>query len=67
MPRERQSKYLWPASAVTEADMQLLFRAREASPSRIPITRLIAQAVRQTYGHVAVSETSETIQLKEAA
>lgn len=48
MPRNRQSKYFWPASAITPADMALLHAAREAS--RVPISRLIAQAVRQTHG-----------------
>ena len=53
MPREPTSKYFWPASAITESDMALLYRARESSPVRIPITRLIAQAIRRQYAHMA--------------
>ncbi len=53
MPKERQSKYFWPAAAITESDMDLLYRARESSPVRIPITQLIARAVRETYGQLA--------------
>jgi len=53
MPRKPQSKYFWPASAITESDMGLLYRARESSPVPVPITQLIARAVRETYGHVA--------------
>ena len=45
------SKYFWPASALSASDMDLLYRAREASSPRIPITQLIARAVRHTYGH----------------
>ena len=67
MPREPQSKYFWPASALSEADMDLLYRARETSPVRIPITKLIAQAVRETYGHLAVGVTPDDNELKEAA
>ena len=44
-----KSKYFWPASAITPADMALLFQVRESGP-RQPITRLIANAIRQTYG-----------------
>jgi len=52
MPRQ-PSKYFWPASAISESDMDLLYRARELSPRRQPITRLLARAVRQVYGHLA--------------
>jgi len=47
------SKYFWPASSLTEADLRLLYLARESSSPKVPITQLIAQAVRQTYGHLA--------------
>ena len=68
MPREPISKYFWPASAITEADMELLYRAREASPDRIPISRLIAHAVRETYGRQEVTLTViETEEAREAA
>ena len=69
MPREPQSKYFWPASAITESDMDLLYRARESSPDRIPITRLLAHAIRETFGHLASNASTliEPDQLKEAA
>ena len=52
MPRAH-SKYFWPASAISESDMALLYRARESSPERTPISRLLAAAVRNTYGHLS--------------
>ena len=67
MSREPQSKYFWPASAITESDMGLLYRAREASPERIPISRLIAHAVRETYGHLTSLEAADNRRRKEAA
>ena len=67
MPREPQSKYFWPASAITEADMDLLYRARESPPERIPITRLLAQAVRETFGHLAAGPDVPQIERREAA
>ena len=49
-----KSKYFWPASAITPADMALVHAARQASQPRVPISELIAQAIRQTYGQVRV-------------
>ena len=46
-------RYPWPASALTPDEMALLYHARERSPSRVPITQLIAEAVRVAYGHLA--------------
>ena len=43
-------RYPWPASALTRDEMALLHRAREHSPGRVPITQLIAEAVRAAYG-----------------
>ena len=43
-------RYPWPASALSREEMTLLFHARERSPGRVPITRLIAEAVRAAYG-----------------
>ena len=43
-------RYPWPASALTREDMALLFHARSRSPGRVPITQLIAEAVRAVYG-----------------
>jgi hypothetical protein len=53
MPQPQNAKYYWPCSAFTEADMNLLYLARESTPKRIPITRLLVHAVRATYGHLA--------------
>jgi hypothetical protein len=54
MTSGRRSKYFWPASAITAADMALVYAARESRSPRVPITELIATAVRQTYGQVPV-------------
>jgi hypothetical protein len=44
-------RYPWPASGLTPNEMALLHTAREESGRpRTPITRLIARAVRETYG-----------------
>jgi hypothetical protein len=69
MPRGKQSKYFWPASAISESDMDLLYRARESLPGSKPITQLLAQAVRDTFGHLAcnVMDSHGTEQLKGAA
>jgi hypothetical protein len=67
MPRE-PSKYFWPSSGLrSSVEMDLLYRARESSTPRIPITRLIARAVRATYGHLADVEMPETGRLRRAA
>lgn len=42
-------RYPWPASAILPDDMAILHRARERSPGRVPITQLIAEAVRRAY------------------
>ena len=64
-----QTRYPWPASAVSESDMGLLYRARESSQVRTPITQLIVRAVREAYGHLAETQISiqQPEQLKEAA
>jgi hypothetical protein len=43
-------RYPWPASALSPSDMALLHEARETSTPRLPITVLIADAIRRTYG-----------------
>jgi len=49
-------RYPWPASSLSRDEMALLYNARERSPGRVPITQLIAEAVRVAYGPgVAVS------------
>lgn len=40
--------YPWPASALTEAEMTLLYRARQRTG--IPMSRLLRRAVQQQYG-----------------
>ena len=67
MPREPQSKYFWPASAITESDMDLLYRAREASEPRVPITQLLARAVREKHAATALAITTSEEPMKEAA
>jgi hypothetical protein len=42
--------YPWPASAISESEMALLHRTREAWVPRVPITELIRRAVVETYG-----------------
>ena len=51
-------RYPWPASAILPDDMAMLHRARERSPGRVPITRLIAEAVRAAYGPGVVVPSS---------
>lgn len=53
MPQNTYPDWPWPASALSAQDMHLLYLARELSRKRQPITRLLAQAVRHTYGHLA--------------
>jgi hypothetical protein len=54
MTHGRRSKYFWPASAITPADMALVYAVRESSQPRVPISELIARAIRQQYGQVSV-------------
>ena len=56
-----KSKYFWPASAITPADMALLHQAREAAATRIPISQLIARAIRETYGQGPILSLPEPI------
>ncbi len=51
MPRPTNTyRYPWPASAITAEDMALLHSVRENAAKRVPITSLVAEAVRQCYG-----------------
>ena len=56
-------RYPWPASALTTEDMAVLHAVRETSSHRVPITQLIAEAVRMTYAQIP----QPTTELKEAA
>jgi hypothetical protein len=62
----RPYRYPWPASAITPEEMALLYQARESGP-RMPITRLIARAVRQTYGTATSSAIPRPIEDKKEA
>ena len=48
--------YPWPASALSADDMRMLHGVREGHPRRVPITQLIAEAVRQTYGAATANQ-----------
>lgn len=50
---QRAFRYAWPSSAIDADLMRRLFMARESSPEPTTITRLIADAVRAQYGHLA--------------
>ncbi len=55
-------RYPWPASAITPDDMAALHAVRESSLPRVPISRLVAHAIRETYGMsipCSIPETSE--------
>ncbi len=43
-------RYPWPASAINSADMAVLHSVRESSSPRVPISVLVARAVRACYG-----------------
>ena len=43
-------RYPWPASAINSADMAVLHSVRENSERRVPISVLVARAVRACYG-----------------
>ena len=58
----------WPASALSPDDMARLHAVREAGPDRVPITQLIAEAVRRAYAQAPVIPLPQPIpELKEAA
>ena len=61
-------RYPWPASALTPDDMAALHAVRESRPDRVPITRLIAEAVRMAYVQTPVIPFPQpTTEVKEAA
>lgn len=41
--------YPWPASALSAEDMAVLYLVRENTHPRVPITELVARAVRSAY------------------
>ena len=57
MPRPANTyRYPWPASAINSADMAVLHSVRENSENRVPISVLVAQAVRACYGQAFQSQ-----------
>lgn len=61
-------RYPWPASALTADDMAALHAVRENAPERVPITQLIAEAVRRAYAQAPVIPFPQpNPELKEAA
>ena len=56
MPKPRY-RYPWPASAIDAEDMALLHGVREASRPRVPISALVAGAVRACYGQALRPKT----------
>ncbi len=55
-------RYPWPASAITPQDMALLHNARETAAKRVPITALVAEAVRRCYGQALQSKAQALTQ-----
>jgi hypothetical protein len=53
-------RYPWPASAISPQDMALLHHVRETTATRLPITELIARAVRQVDAEACGPESSYT-------
>ena len=53
----QEFRFAWPASAIRRGhEMALLYRVRESSPERTPITQLIANAINHTYGHLTTNQ-----------
>jgi hypothetical protein len=50
-------RYPWPASAITPQDMALLHSVRESTCPRVPISVLVARAVRACYGQALQAKT----------
>jgi hypothetical protein len=59
-------RYPWPASALDRKDMEILHAVRESTSPRVPITKLIAEAVNATYGQALKARAlqPETIERK---
>jgi len=62
-------RYPWSASAIDPNDMALLHSVRESSSPRVPISVLVARAVRATYGQAiqAQAQNQPPQERKEAA
>ena len=50
-------RYPWPASAISSDDMAVLHSVRENSEHRVPISVLVANAVRVCYGQALQAQT----------
>jgi len=58
MPRPANTyRYPWPASAITPQDMAVLHSVRENAERRVPISVLVARAVRACYGQAQQAQT----------
>ena len=51
--------YPWPANRLGRHEIHLLWCARQGAPTRTTICALLAQAVRQTYGHLGREAVTE--------
>jgi hypothetical protein len=70
MPRPANTyRYPWPASAITPQDMAVLHCVRENAERRVPISVLVARAVRACYGQALQSHAlnQPNIERKDAA
>lgn len=62
------NRYSWPASGLNKQDMELLYYVREKARPRIPISKLVAEAVRRVYRQAFQdSDMRKTLDLKVAA
>ena len=52
-------RYPWPASAIGSDEMALLHSARESADTRVPITKLLANAIRTVYGTSSNTEIQQ--------
>ena len=59
--------YAWPASRLTPADMKILHDVRENHSDHLPISELVALAVRAEYGHLASQPEVTTKQERETS
>lgn len=55
-----QSGYPWPSSALTVQDMKMLYYVQKSLSPKVPITQLIAQAVRAMYMNITPAPCAQT-------
>jgi hypothetical protein len=61
------NRYPWPASGVGNDEMAILHAVRESSRPRVPISELIKQAIRKTYGQVQTAQPEPQPEERQAA